>query len=388
MPVQKNRQAAGSFTINLRANTPQSVIDAYAIASKGFGHVIITAVPVDGLGLNAAGLLALSIFTGVYRAEAGNRRLLTLEGSHASLWLGDQDGKGEFQSLGSAAKTFVQWFTQLKPSQLAAGTVTATGGTVTYYDHWNSKDVSPRQALDTVCSMFSAEWEVTDALTLNGGTATALYGATPTVIVSPFWQGRDAVLTALRADIGYRADVEDYNLYTFEVYNGGASSVQAGPGALTYKTGFGATNQWHRRIDSSQTTDATAAQNLVNSQNARFNTVRQALTVRTDSPAVMADVRCGTRIYVWHPDVGVYDFANEQTYRGELAWPLITRVEAIQMPVTAGMGVSFLDGDGVITDLSRYFEPESPGATLTVGAPERSLRGTVIPQNATAVPAG
>ncbi len=374
MPVTKQRQAAGSFSIQLNPNVPRSITDAFAIASKGFGHICVLPAAVDTTGMTRANIFSLSIFTGVYRKESGDTRLTNLEGAHASIWLGDEDGKGELHASTTLTQSHQAWVTTIAPSQLTVGTNSYVGSNQTWNYSWTNQESSPRQAFDYICSLYGTEWEVTDALVLNVDDPATIYGSTPTIFVSPFWQGHDARFTELRATIGMAADVEDYNRQIYLVYNSGGSTQASTNGSNVYKDGLGNTLVWRRKIESSGTTDATLATAQANAQNTRFGQVRKALTIRTDSENVMADVRCGSYIYAWHPDVDVYDFTNEVLIRGNLTWPTVLRVEGITMPVTFGQGVVFVDGDGTVTDLTRYVEFESPGATLQVGAPIRNLK--------------
>lgn len=372
--VTKARQAAGSWSVNLYPDTPLSLTDQLDIerTTAGFGHIIITPAPVDISAIAVSDLLNFSIYTGVCRKQEDRTGL---SGSHASIWLGDQDGKADLNetSTGSVAKTFANWVAAIRPAQLSAGTVTnPSASTKTYLYYWINQDYSPRMALDTICDMFGAEWEVTDQLTLNAATSTTLYGSTPTVICSPWWQGRDSTYAALRSTIGYTPDLEDYTTRVLNLYNSGASGI-ASAGSTSYKDGLGNTLVWKRRIESPDVTDATAAQGIAHAAKTRFNAVTQNISIATDSPAVMSSVRCGTYIYAYNPDVNLYDMSNQVIYMGQTIFPVSTRVEQIDMPITPDLGVYFIRGDQTVIDLNKWTVRESPGARLTVGAPRRRL---------------
>jgi hypothetical protein len=93
----------------------------------------------------------------------------------------------------------------------------------------------------------------------------------------------------------------------------------------------------------------------------------------------MRDVRCGTYIYAYDPDKDLYDFTNSVIYQGQTIYPVLLRVEAVTMPITSDLGVYFLPGDGTVIDLNNWVEFENPGATITVGAPQRRLSTAVKP---------
>ena len=109
MPVTKAVMAPGSFEIGLTADilpVAFSLTDKTRLADYAFGHVLVFPTRLDPDDYADADLLAMSVFTGIYRLQA-NRT--TLRGMHASGWLGDPGDKGaiyETAITGNTTATF------------------------------------------------------------------------------------------------------------------------------------------------------------------------------------------------------------------------------------------------------------------------------------------
>ena len=394
MPATKRLMDTGDFTIQLAENTPGDLIDTYAISSGGYGTVIITPVWIDPTNQTVADLLAASCFTGQYLEEDGDAdRYTSLKGAHASGWLGDTSGQGPMRESGgpfSGTSQAALFWTQViagigggttdSPFPLAIGTVDNIGSLTWAYD-WTVSAATARAAFDYVCPALGVEWRVNDDLTLDIRTPSNLYGSTPTVIVTPWWQGRDGGLTAVRATIKPSANVINYaNRVLANVFGGIGVSV-----ASPYTDPQGNSMFWKRQINptaSTNLTDATAQANASLSSNDRAASVP---TITTDQSAVMADVEVGSFIYVFFPSADLHGevvLGGQPTqlwYRGQPVWPAQLRVQAITMAIVQGMGVYFCLPDGTIADFTRFVVWESASSTIEVGPTPVLLTTALVP---------
>lgn len=361
--------APGSFEIHLDDDAlpvPYSITDAFAINSYAFGHVLVIPSRVDPHDFSDAQLLSLSVFTGMYRVQ---RDRTTLAGLHASGWLGDASGRGDLmESAIAGTSTIATWTTALIPSSLTTGSISASGTTL----QWSTQFKTPRESFDYLVDAFGMEWEVTDTLALNINTVANLYGATPTVVATPWWNGRDGEYTAIRSTFGDDESAEEYTTRVYLVEQGGAPASANGT-ATVFKNGQGSAVVIKRYVDGSSYVTAGTGATVATGQVGQYDQIDQHITCRSDTFCAMADVRCGSNIYAYDPDRNIYDTGTQIHYGGDLIFPKTLRVQSIDMPVLDGMGVLFRDRDGVYTDLSDHVAWESPGARLEVGAPQPAL---------------
>lgn len=369
MTVTKHVMAAGAFEIRLNTDVlpvPFSISDAFDINSYAFGHVLILPTRVDPFDFSDAQLLSMSVFTGIYQLQ---RDRSTLRGMHASGWLGDGNGKGAIEEAAiTGTSTVANWIIALRPASLAAGTVSASAALLS----WSTQLKTPRESIDYVVDAFGMEWEVTDQLTLNVNTVAGLYGSTPTVIATPWWDGRDNELTGIRATFGNDSSAEDYTTRVFLIEQGGAPASANGV-ATVFKDGQGNAVVVKRYVDGSSTVTAGTGGSVAAGQVGQWDQIDQHLTCTTDTFCAMADVRNGSTIFAYDPDRNIYDTANQVHYDGDLVFPKSLRVQGIEMNVCDGMGVLFRNRDGLYTDLSDHVAWEQPGARLEVGAPQATL---------------
>lgn len=368
MPVTKAVMAPGSFEIGLTADilpVAFSLTDKTRLADYAFGHVLVFPTRLDPDDYADADLLAMSVFTGIYRLQA-NRT--TLRGMHASGWLGDPGDKGAiYETAITGNTTLANWATALKPSSLHAGTYGVPGGNL----DWSVQFKTPRKALDYVVDYFGYEWQVTDALELNVDSADNLYGSAATVIATPFFDGRDVRYTAIRSTFDTDESVEDYVTRALVVDSGG--TAYGSDAVDVYKDGLGNDVVWKRMVSSSEENTSGSSAGLSTTEIVKWGGAVQNLRCSTDTFCPMQDVECGAPIYMYDPDNGVYDINRQVHYAGDLLYPMKRRVTAMSMRLRDGMGVCFRDLDGVYTDLSDRVAWETGSSTFEVGAPQRLL---------------
>lgn len=383
--------AAGAFDFQLNDDTPPEIIDKLNMATGGFGQVIFTSTRLSAEALSAASLRKASYYVGILRTQSGR----TYGGASPLILLGDEDGKGPILSTGSAlgSGTLYQWWAlSLGASNgVGIGTNVGSGSTMTgplppY--------ITKRQALELVASATGDEFRQSIAsngdIVVDAGTVANLYGSTPAGMVIKRDGGFEPGIIGLRAtDLGDAMDVEDYTskVYWISRADGGATVATATAGSVPYYApGGGATIQMERVVDSSAAVGVDASA-MATVELGKYQSLRRQFNVRVDaddlfgfthsvSGSTTTAIRDGDYLYVYDPDNGIKDTANQVVYRGDVLHPLKLRVYGIAIPVLRG-GVYFVSPNAAqtVTDLSDWVEWETGDATLTVGAQARSLLG-------------
>lgn len=370
MPVTKNVMAPGSFEIHLNRDivpVPYSVTDNLRLRDQAFGHVLILPARVEPDDFDDATLFDLSVFTGVYRVQ---RTRTTLSGNHATIWLGDPNGKGPIREIASTGNfNMATWIAGTIPATLTSGTIGAPAGTL----DWSTIYKTPREDIDVIADYFGCEWQITDNLELKVNTVDLLYGADPAVIATPFWEGRDGEFVALRCTFDADASGEEYTTRVLLLdAAGNPGSADISP-PTPYLDGFGNPVTWNRYAGSTEVGSGSAG-DAAEGQLARNDRIDQHITASTDAFCPMADVVCGAPIFAYDPDNDVFDMGNEAHYAGDITWPMNLRVQSIDMQLREGMGVLFRSGDGSYTDLSDYVEWETGPSRLELGARQTRYR--------------
>lgn len=368
MSVEQRTSKPGAFTINLKDSVPFSIRELLA----PFGHVVITPTHVDPNALGDAGMLSAARYTGIVRVIDGQRNVLSGPGLIA--WLGDEDGKGDIleTEVRKTAGTFASWIASLLPSSLTSGTITDPGGTLTHATNY----ISRRVAMDFVMTHFGADYRVSPNGTFDAGPASALFNVTPTAVALRRSSGRDLNVTGLQVtDLTVQQDSDDYSTRVVLLAEGGFSQLKVGAAnlgvATPYKNLLGGTLVM-KRIVSAPETPQTNANGFAALQLGRFDQLRQAVSLSTDTYDIGRDVVPGDYIYVYDEIAGLVDTANEVFYRGSVLHPIILRVYAYNWPIQRPMGVYYRDKDGAYTDLSEHVEYEDGATTYEVGAKSRA----------------
>jgi hypothetical protein len=386
MAVTKTLQAVGDFTVKLLPSVPRSLVDAYAIATDGYSLLIVTPTWMDPKSLTAAQLRGLSMYTGIYRKEesASRVRYDTLSGTHATAWLGDDTGKGQLYegAAGPFTKNLQDWVSHiLSPlTTVTSGSIQTNATTLTWSYQWGASDASsPRQALDYVCGFYNVNYQVNDDLSVDVGDAVTLWGSLPYVLATPWWQGRDGGIYAIRSFTDPEGDVDSYA--TRVLASGGGFAAGTGSGS-PYLDPFGNTLAWKEKFDVTAASSSADVTNQAGTELARINAAAQMPNITTDAAGVMAYLRPGQDVEVWHPEADLSSISGGllfvSYYRAEPIWPVPLQVQSITMPLEFGMGVYLQrSSDNSIVDLTRYVEWEQPGAQIQVGAQRLRLRDTV-----------
>ena len=382
--IHERHQRVGSFELKLHESCPVSVREAVA----EFGHVVVTATPVDPVEVADADLLEAALFTGVVTKPptAGE-----FGGWGTGWWLG-----GTNEHAGNAIEDTPVEFTaaaldtalaSLLPATqpIAAGTVTTTGlssvdGSFAMASRW--------LVLQQLCALAGAEFVIRPDFTVDAAAAGTLFPTTvaPDVLLTTDPEPRD-----VHGLVGFelvKVDVsESWGQYATRVVVAGktADGAQIAVGGATvgsvpYSDGRGNAMVAKRFVNAPSTPDAdvdTMVQAVLNLSTGRQSV---ALTARGEIRTKLAP---GDGVWVWSIEHGLVDTANQIQYQAETIAPVLLRCRGLDWPVTQGMGVYYRADDGTYTDLTRYmaWEDDKP-TTVIVGA------GIGGPEDDTAAVAG
>ncbi len=380
MPVTEVKQALGSFSISLGASTPQELLDALTY----LGHVAI----IEGR-LNPAEygdeLLSSARYVGVYRNRVNDvdNRTHNVDGSYRlngvgmAYWLGDENGKGPVieSTAVFTSKTFAQVIRGLLPTSVTEGTLHSVAGTYSGRHQWQT----PRKAIDYVCTTFGAEWRVNGDASVDAGTIDQLYPPrTEAAMLVKHGYGRDLTLTAYQGKIDSAEDVEEYATRVVILAEGQGSSIATGAAnavSVPYKDLFGHQVALTKVVSESSTAGSNATVRAQIELDA-ISSTRRSLRLAASDYDVSGTLGVGEYVWVYDPDTGLYDTANEVVFRGQRINPARYRCVEMTWPIVDGMTVAFRDRDGVWWDLTDHVRFENQAdVSITIGELPRSLTG-------------
>jgi hypothetical protein len=372
MAVTEVLQALGSWSINLRADTPKRIREAL----KYLGHVVVHTGPINP-AVDRDALLKSSRYTGVLREKSDGDQI-TIGGSGMAYWLGDEDNKSEvFETAQTFNAAFHTVVAALLPDSVVAGTLNNIGqnfnGTIPAF-------LSPRQALNYVATTLDAEWRVNGDGSVDAGLEAHLYVTGDSEIdcvISRRSPGVDIKMKNFKGKLKTDQHLRDFTTRTVLLANGEGEAIAIGsadiaPGLNPYKDLFGNAVKLTRIISESATSTGNAdarAQLQLN----RFSNTSDALTMSTADFDVKGTVSVGDYAWVYDPDTGVIDLDNEVVFRGERFNPMKLRVTEMSWAVTRNHSVAYRDPDGVWYDLTKYVDVEQSDTTFVVGGYSRAI---------------
>lgn len=386
MAVTEILRKLGSWELKLSPGIPRDVLDALDY----FGHIAIIPgrdIPVAQYGDT---LLDAARYVGVVRTRTwgddGRTNAvgddLSVGGVGMALWLGDEDGKGDVyeNAIEPASATFADTINMLLPASgaVTAGTIYPVSGQYTGRHHYET----PRTAIDYVCDTMSTTntpvaWRVNGNGTLDAGPESDLFVTSPQCVIVTRGAGEDMSMRALIGSTDVTRDAEDYSTRVLLLAEGEGSSIATGSAdispATNYRDIHGNPLVMTRMVSESDTSTVNAdtrAQLQLN----RFTATRTALTLSTADYDIHGTFDVGDYVWVYDPDAGLVDTANEITFRGQRLNPIKLQVTEVQWSVTDAYTVAYRSGDGTWWDLSRYFVPETDSTvSVTVGDIQRAL---------------
>ncbi|MET9517410.1 hypothetical protein [Streptomyces sp. NPDC002994] len=391
MPVAEILTALGSWDLTLKSTTPPDLWDRL----DHFGHVAFLPGRLDPAQYGD-NLLDVARYVGVVRKRdnsGDDRRTKVIEqgyelaGVGMAMWLGDEDDKGDVyeNAVTPASASFATAITALLPASgaVTAGTIHAVPGVYSGRHQYET----PRSAIQYVCDTFAASagepvsWRVNADGTLDAGRESDLYVTTPTCVISRKSAGKDTSgLESVPGAFGVTRDVEDFTTRVVLLAEGEGESIATGtadigPGLNPYKNIHGGALKLTRLASESDTTvtnaDARAA--VVLSQ---YTSSQDELVVETDNYYIEGSFAVGDYVWVYDPNAGLVDTANEITFRGERLNPIKLQVTEVKWPVTEGYAVAYRATDGTWFDLTDYVVWDgSHTVYVTVGGFARALQG-------------
>ena len=386
MSVSEILRKLGSWDVKLQPGIPRDVLDALDY----FGHIAIVPGRDIPVAQHGDSLLDVARYVGVVRTRTwgddGRTNAvgddLSVGGVGMAMWLGDEDDKGDIfeNAIAPASATFATTINMLLPASgaVTAGTIHSVSGQYTGRHQYET----PRTAIDYVCDTMSTtsvpvSWRVNGDGTLDAGPEANLYVTTPQCIIVTRGAGEDMAMRALVGSTDVTRDVEDYSTRVLLLAEGEGTSIATGSAnvspATAYKDIHGNPMVMTRMVSESDTSTVNAntrAQLQLN----RFTSTRTALTLSTADYDIHGTFDVGDRVWVYDPDAGLVDTANEVPFRGRRLNPIKLQVTEIQWSVTDAYTVAYRAADGTWWDLSRYFVPETDTTvSVTVGDIQRAL---------------
>lgn len=369
MTVNEQLMALGSWGITLREETPREILDRLLY----FGHIAIIPGKVNPAEYGE-NLLTMAKYVGVL-AKREFDDVKRISGQGMAVWLGDSDDKGEvFESpVTITGQTFATTITTLMGSSTAVvvGTLYSVAGTYSGTHVWQSRG----KAIDYVCSTMGAEWRVNGNATLDAGPIANLFKTTPDCLIVRKGAGKDLTLTGLSGDMQLSRDVEDFSTRVVLLAEGEGDATATGSANILSNPYLDIRGNPIKRVrvvseSGTSTGNASARAQL---QLNRFTGTRNALRLSAQDIEVDGSFEVGDWVWVYDPDAGLYDTAQEVTFRGQRINPIKLRAVEASWPVTKDMTVAYRHQDGSWIDLTSYFVPESGGTSIGVGELGRSL---------------
>lgn len=391
MTVTDILSALGSWDITLKSTAPPDLWDAIDY----FGHVAFIPGRLDPAQYGD-NLLDAARYVGVVRTRSNSgddRRTKIVEqgyelgGVGMAMWLGDQDNKGDVYetAIDINAQTFANSIRALLPASGAVteGTLHTVAGTYSSRHQYET----PRQAITYVCDTFTASsgtkvgWRVNGDGSLDAGPEADLYVTDPRCVISRKTAGKDTSgIESIPGAFGVARDVKDFSTRVVLLAEGEGESIATGaadisPGLNPYKDIHGNDLKLVRLASESDTTvvnaDTRAALLLD-----QYTTSQDELVVETDNFYIEGSFDVGDYVWVYDPNAGLVDTANEITFRGERLNPIKLQVTEARWPITEGYTVAYRDADGTWYDLTDHIEWDTSHTVyVTVGGFARALEG-------------
>lgn len=379
MAVTETLRALGSWGVTFNKKMPDEVWKRL----EYFGHICIhvgrNPGPLDD------SLLKSARYVGPVRSINDNTESnRSIGGLGMATWLGDPDGKGDIiKDPLTVNDEFHLVIAALLP---ASGSVTA-GSIFNIGENFSStfQFQNPRDAIDYVCQTVGvdAAWRVNGDGTLDAGLESQIFQTNPKCVVIEKKIARnvaafeDMFLTGLSGTADTSRDVEDYTtdvLLLAQGINGQFVQAEANtdPGDVPYVDIHGNKVKLERIVSESET-DATNAPARAQLQLNRFSGSRDALTLGTSNYDIKGNAQVGDYLWVYDPEMGLIDTANEIPWRGQRINPYKLQLTETTWPITSKMSVFYRAGDGTWTNLTKYVVPETGETTLVVGGYNRSL---------------
>ena len=384
--VQDVRNAWGSWTINWRDNTPLSIRAAADPEQHTFSLVRIYASRISADLVDVAPSLWTGLLMTSDAAGIGGPGPSWLAGTPGgSVWEA-RDEAGPFTGTditynGTSNGTLTAWVTSLLSLTLSGltpgfigGPATLVGGTIT------ARTV--RTVLDSFLkARFGVEWRINPDLTVDVGYRSELYPDTNPPIATKAG-GRDGETVTLQAtDLGLSSDWAEWITKAVIREEGSGTLYGSSSESIRKNPGSGGDLNWRHISDA----DGLSAAEFGSDAQRRFldSGRTRSATISAREYGITDRIPPGAAIDIWDPADGFYDLTRNREHRGQLIHPVRIRVEEVNWPIQAGMGVwldrrNITDDPSDLVDLTDHieFEPDDADTTITVGSLPRALGGS------------
>lgn len=372
MSVTEVHQASGSWSIGLDKTIPQETIDILDY----FGHIAIIPGRVDP-ELLGDGILSIARYVGVLRDRSFGDTY-AISGAGMEIWLGDEDDKGDVleNKTTFTSASFANSIRGLLPEggSITEGTIHSVPGLYNGTHQWEA----PKTSITYVTDTFGADWRVNYNGTLDAGLTSDLFVTNPKCFVVRKGAGVDGDIRAIPGAMELDLDMQDYTTRVVLLAEGDGNDIATAaadisPALNPYKDLHGNTVVRTRLVSESDTAAGNAATRAQLQLN-RFTSTNKSLTLGARDFDIRGDFAVGDYVWVFDPDSGLKNTANEITFRGMRINPIALRIVEATWPVTPNYTVAYRSGTGVWYNLTNYVAYESPGSTsLTVGDLDRQL---------------
>ena len=370
MTVTERLMKPGRFDLRLTKDVPYYVRNAV----REFDHIVITPAPLNLREVTDATILSAALYTGVV---TGRPAVNQFTGQGLAFWLGTDQGLGDVldTAVTQTAANLTTWINALRPSSIAAGTVTNPAGTLSASLQWMTR----REAIDIVCRYFGAEWEINPNGTLDAGPPSAIFPnyTTPNHVIVRRGEGTEYTLTGtitgLQAvNIKRSSDIDGYTTKAIVVGqrgDGAKVAVGTASGAAVYKDLNNNDVVMERLVDAPNL-PASAVAGHATSVLGLYSSLRQSVSLSSDIYAIPFRVRPGDYVWVYDLEQGFVNTANQVKWRGEVIFPLALRCRSYTWPIQDGMGVYARRSGAtpVYTDLTNWVQWEDQPTTWEVGS--------------------
>ena len=367
--ITERMMRAGSFTIDFKPETPESVRsviraavgqDADGTSSPTHGHFVVTVARIPVGLVTAPG----GIYTGRLVAQEGRN---SFSGVGLAGWLGVNGQTGPRVKTRTAAARNAQAIVSISLANgITAGTITPAGGPTVQESEFGMVTYSER--LSAMARQLGHEWHVNAAGQLNVADAADLYPVTPAVMFTDMTKQLasvdggirlvDSDARAPKIQAGQRASVTRAVL-TLEP----PTTVDTAAATVAYDID-GNVAELHRHIDHLDGTATTGAAIAAEVQG-RFGSPEADFGVRVNGDRWRLFVNPGELCYAYFPTAGIRDITNLVDIGGT-TFPRLLRIQQVDWSPSEGDGVYFVPapGQGDTIDLSDWFVPGTGGSVV------------------------
>lgn len=416
--VSEELMAVGSATINLRDDTPGSILDRLDLSPTattpraGLASLFVTEGYL-GDRPSFGACQAAALWWGFLRSTDDNRR--TLSAPSAAWLLGDEDNKARLnpspqalvlgynplanpdpvETIIGSPGTPAMWASAIGNSGPLYPGIVSGSWAAPYWTHWWLPSVeSPRAVLDEAAKVFAAEWRVRPNGSFDFGTGIGMWGYPRTYVGAGVGALPGEAIVAVDGRITFAEDLESWASGWHVAGFGVGVEIASTPSPYNLWTtifgttvpldwrGYEAGADWNANLSGTQPHE----NNLAIAQGQlRDHRHRHAISVEIDGDTVPRITPVGGSIGVWAPEMGIVG-NSPVSILGRWIRPVPLRVLSAEWPIRQGMGVylQFHTPTPTVIDLTPWVEFGEGSTRLGVGALRLPTMSSAVTANRTA----